>query len=300
MPILNYRPIKEKIMNNFTVIAEIGCTHIGSLDRAKKLAKLAKIAGADVVKTQKRNPKESVKKELWDQPHPNQMYAYGDTYLKHRENLELSINDHIKLKEYCESIDIKYSTSVWDMTSAREIVALNPKLIKIPSACNRNKELICYLFDNYSGEIHISTGMLTKQERINFGNWLTAEYLRKRSLDKNKLIIYHCTSGYPVPFDKIYLKNIALISSGNFPCGFSNHGYGIAMEPVAYTLGARYFERHFIDDRMFKHTDASCSLEPQGLSKLVRDLKAVSMALKIKPEELDEIEKEQRDKLRSS
>jgi len=287
-------------MNNFTVIAEMGCCHIGKLDRAKELARLAKICGADVIKTQKRNPKESTKKELWDKPHPNEMYAYGKTYLEHRENVELPIEDHYKLKEYCAEIGITYSTSIWDMTSAREIVELNPKLVKIPSACNQNYELLTYLFDNYDGEIHISTGMLTKQERVNFGNWLTAEYIRKRGLDKNRLVIYHCTSGYPVPFDKLYLDNIKILSSGNFPTGFSNHGYGIAMEPVAYALGARYFERHFIDDRMFPHTDASCSLEPQGLSKLVRDLKAVSQALQTKPEELDDIEMVQRLKLRPS
>lgn len=287
-------------MNNFTVIAEMGCCHIGKLDRAKELARLAKICGADVIKTQKRNPKESTKKELWDKPHPNEMYAYGKTYLEHRENVELPIEDHYKLKEYCDEIGITYSTSIWDMTSAREIVELNPKLVKIPSACNQNYELLTYLFDNYNGEIHISTGMLTKQERVNFGNWLTAEYIRERGLDKNRLVIYHCTSGYPVPFDKLYLNNIKILSSGNFPTGFSNHGYGIAMEPVAYALGARYFERHFIDDRMFPHTDASCSLEPQGLSKLVRDLKAVSQALQTKPEELDDIEMVQRLKLRPS
>ena len=156
---------KGEHMDNFTVIAEIGCSHAGSLKRAKKLAKLAKLSGANVVKTQKRNPKESVKKELWNQPHPNQMYAYGNTYLKHRENLELSINDHIELKKYCDDIDIIYSTSVWDMTSTKEIVALNPKLIKIPSACNDRRDIMTYLFNNYQGEIHISTGMLTIDER---------------------------------------------------------------------------------------------------------------------------------------
>jgi N-acetylneuraminate synthase len=286
-------------MNDFTVIAEIGCSHGGSLERAKKLAKLAKLSGAHIVKTQKRNPKESVKKELWDQPHPNKMYAYGDTYLKHRENLELSINDHIELKEYCESIDIIYSTSIWDVTSTREIVALNPKLIKIPSACNDRTDIMKYLLNNYNGEIHISTGMLTTDEREELCYFLTNEY-RDRKLDESKLVVYHCTSGYPVPFEKLYLGDIYnLAESWGFQIGFSNHGKGIAMEPAAYALGARYFERHFIDDRMYPHTDASCSLEPQGLSKLVRDLKAVSQALQCKPDELDEIEKEQRDKLRS-
>jgi N-acetylneuraminate synthase len=286
-------------MNDFTVIAEIGCSHGGSLERAKKLAKLAKLSGAHIVKTQKRNPKESVKKELWDQPHPNKMYAYGDTYLEHRENLELSINDHIELKEYCESIDIIYSTSIWDVTSTREIVALNPKLIKIPSACNDRTDIMKYLFNNYNGEIHISTGMLTTDEREELCYFLTNEY-RDRKLNEDKLVVYHCTSGYPVPFEKLYLGEVHnLAENWGFQIGFSNHGKGIAMEPAAYALGARYFERHFIDDRMYPHTDAACSLEPQGLSKLVRDLKAVAQALHYKPDELDQIEKEQRDKLRS-
>ncbi len=142
-------------MDNFTVIAEIGGTHIGSLERAKKLAKLAKLSGAHVVKTQKRNPKESVKKELWNQPHPNQMYSYGKTYLKHRENLELSIEEHAELKKYCESINIEYSTSVWDITSTKEVIKLNPKFIKIPSACNKNEDIFNLLINDYKGQIHI-------------------------------------------------------------------------------------------------------------------------------------------------
>jgi N-acetylneuraminate synthase len=300
MPIVNYRSNRRKFMNNFTVIAEIGCTHIGSLDRAKKLAKLAKISGADVVKTQKRNPKESTNPELWNIPHPNEMYSYGKTYLEHRENVELPIEDHYKLKKYCNNIDIIYSTSIWDMTSAREIVRLNPKIIKIPSACNDRTDIMKYLFSNYDGEIHISTGMLTAKERNELYGFLVTEYLRNRQLDASKIIIYHCTSGYPVPFSQLYLKEIIDLDMGFFPVGFSNHGYGIAMEPVAYALGARYFERHFIDDRMFPHTDASCSLEPQGMSKLVRDLKAVSQALQLQPKKLDKIEQDQKDKLRSA
>ena len=111
-------------MKDFTIIAEIGGTHIGSISRAKKLAKLAKLAGADVLKTQKRNPKECVRKELWREPHPNEMFSYGRTYLDHRNNLELSIEQHAELKGYCNSIDIRYSTSVWDITSAKEVIKL--------------------------------------------------------------------------------------------------------------------------------------------------------------------------------
>jgi N-acetylneuraminate synthase len=279
-------------MNNFKVIAEIGCTHVGNLDRAKKLARLAKLCGADVVKTQKRNPKESTNKDLWDKPHPNEMYAYGKTYLEHRENVELPIEDHYRLKEYCDDIGIEYSTSVWDMTSTKEIVELNPKLIKIPSACNNDKTILKYLLTNYDGQVHVSLGMLNRLERLE-----VCEYL---SNYKSRVVVYHCTSGYPVPFSQLYLKEIPTLKYIFQEIGFSNHGKGIAMEPVAYALGARYFERHFIDDRMFSHTDASCSLEPQGLSKMIRDLKAIEEALKHKPDELDDIEMVQRLKLRPS
>lgn len=282
-------------MDNFKVIAEIGCTHIGSLDRAKELAKLAKLCGAHVLKTQKRNPKESTNKELWDKPHPNQMFAYGKTYLEHRENVELPIADHYKLKKYCEEIGIEYSTSVWDITSVKKIIELNPNMIKIPSACNNHFAMIEYLFSNYSGEIHISTGMLNLKEREVLYEQLllyTTEY------NINRLVVYHCTSGYPVPFKQLYLNEIRELTKLFSNVGFSNHGYGIATEPVAYCLGARYFERHFIDDRMFPHTDASCSLEPQGLSKVVRNLKATAEALEYKPDELDDIENVQRLKLR--
>lgn len=275
----------------FTVIAEIGCTHIGSLERAKELAKLAKICGANILKTQKRNPKESVKKELWDSPHPNELFAYGKTYLEHRENIELPITDHYELKKYCEEIGIDYSTSVWDMTSAKEVVTLNPKTIKIPSALNKNDELLNFLLQNYHGQIQISNGMLNYNERIALECKLLPH--------KDRIVIFHCTSGYPVPFDQLHLYDIQNLAR-TFPnVGFSNHGYGIAMEPVAYSLGAKYFERHFIDDRMFRHTDASCSLEPQGLSKMIRDIKAVEKALTTKPIELEEIEVTQRNKLQT-
>ncbi|MFW6129809.1 MAG: N-acetylneuraminate synthase family protein, partial [Atribacterota bacterium] len=95
------------------IIAEIGCTHVGKMDRAKKLIDLAINSGANYVKLQKRCPYESTPKHWWNKPHPNQKFAYGQTYIEHRKNLELNIDQHIKLKKYCESNGIGYSTSVW-------------------------------------------------------------------------------------------------------------------------------------------------------------------------------------------
>ena len=277
-------------MKKAIVIAEIGCSHIGNIERAKKLIKLAKNSGAEVAKFQKRNPTESTPKNLRDKPHPNELFAYGSTYLEHRINLELNIEQHKELQSFCNSIDIQYATSVWDFTSAKEIIALNPILIKIPSACNTNINLINYILENYNGEVHLSLGMLTPNERNdilnNFYNF------------KHRIVIYHCTSIYPCPFDKLYLNEIKELSKQWPRVGFSNHGFGIAADIAAYMLGATYIERHFIDDRTFRHNDAAASLEPVGLFKLCRDLKAINASLSIRPDILSEDENKQKQKLK--
>ena len=150
--------------NKPKIIAEIGCNHKGDLDIAFELIKSAKDCGADVAKFQKRNSKELLTEEQYNMPHPNPINSYGDTYGAHREFLEFSLEEHLKLKEYCEKINVDYSTSVWDITSAKEISQLNPDLIKVPSACNNHFDMLAVLRDEYNGDVHISLGMTTKDE----------------------------------------------------------------------------------------------------------------------------------------
>lgn len=278
------------------VISEIGCNHKGKLDIAFELIKLSKDCGADVAKFQKRNPKELLTEEQYNAPHPNPINSYGETYGEHREFLEFSLDEHKKLQEYSKDIEIDYSTSVWDTTSAKEIVQLKPNLIKVPSACNNHFQMLEILRDDFDGDVHISLGMTTKEEEkdiINFFN-------NKNSLDR--LIIYSCTSGYPVPFNQTCLLEISrLIKSykGKVKAiGFSGHHLGIAIDISAYTLGADWVERHFTKDRTWKGTDHAASLEPMGLSKLTRDLNATHDSLKFKDNEILEIEAPQRDKLK--
>jgi len=275
------------------VVAEIGATHIGSVERAKSLIRLAALCGANYVKLQKRNPEDSVPAQLRDQPHPNEKFSYGKTYLEHRKKLELSLDEHIELREYCDSIGIGYSTSVWDICSAREIISLNPDFIKVPSACNMDTGLIGVLSTEYQGDIHLSTGMISKQEKTDLYKMLSQLNL------KDRLVIYHCTSEYPCPFENLYLLEIERLRwAPSKAVGFSNHGFGISSDVVAYALGAQWIERHFIDDRTFRHTDASASLEPDGLRRLCRDLKAIRKALANKGDEITKDELEQRNKLR--
>lgn len=280
------------------VIAEIGCNHKGEMEIAKELIKIAKIfCNADSVKFQKRNNKELLTEDQYNAPHPNPANSYGDTYGAHREYLEFDVNQHAELKAYCEEIGIVYSTSVWDTTSAKEIASLNPEYIKIPSACNNNYDMLGWLCDNYKGEIHISTGMTTKGEADDLVNFFTSK-------GRNKdLVLYNCTSGYPVPFEDVCLLDINLLIEKYGDkvkhIGFSGHHLGIAVDVAAYTLGANIIERHYTIDRTWKGTDHAASLEPEGLRKLCRDLKAVSKALTFKSQDILPIEQVQRDKLKN-
>jgi N-acetylneuraminate synthase len=280
------------------VIAEIGCNHKGEMTLAKELIKIAKIFGnADAVKFQKRNNVELLTEEQYKAPHPNPTNSYGETYGAHREYLEFDVHQHAELKTYCEDLGIVYSTSVWDTTSAQEIASLNPEFIKIPSACNNNFEMLTWLCSNYQGEIHISTGMTTKNETDEL-----VAFFESKGRTKD-LVLYNCTSGYPVPFSDVCLLDINLLIQkyGNKVkhIGFSGHHLGIAVDVAAYTLGANIVERHYTLDRTWKGTDHAASLEPEGLRKLSRDLKAVHEALQFKNQDILPIEQVQRDKLKN-
>lgn len=281
------------------IIAEIGCNHKGDIELAKQFIKVAKeFCKVDAVKFQKRDIETWANRypELYNAPHPNPENSYGDTYKSHRKYLEFNLEQHKELKKYCEQLGIIYSTSVWDIKSAREIASLNPQFIKIPSACNTNLEMIEWLCDNYDGDIQISTGMTTSKEIDD----IVALFTKKGKNDK--LVLYNCTSGYPVPFEDICLLEITKLKNkyeGKVKqIGFSGHHLGIAVDVSAYTLGAEIIERHFTLDRTWKGTDHAASLEPDGMRRLVRDLNAVHKALTYKKEEVLPIEQVQRRKLK--
>jgi len=285
----SYRPPK--------VIAEIGCNHKGDMTVARELISAAAVFGkADVAKFQKRNPNELLSTEQYSAPHPNPMHAYGSTYGAHREFLEFSAVQHRQLQEWCVEFGIEYSTSVWDLTSAREISELQPKFLKIPSACNTHTEMIRYLCDNFSGEIHVSLGMTSRREEEELIDLFSE---KKRVAD---VVLYSCTSGYPVPFEDVCLLEILRLRNayGNSvrAIGFSGHHLGIAVDIAAYALGAEWVERHFTYDRTWKGTDHAASLEPDGLRRLVRDLRAVYLSMTTKTQEVLPIEQVQRKKLK--
>ena len=126
------------------IVAEIGCNHMGQETLALEMITRAHAAGAHVVKFQKRCPREMLTPQQYDAPHPNPTNAYGPSYGAHREFLELDVDAHARLKQHCESLGIVYSTSVWDVTSARAIVALRPEFLKVGSPSNLHFDMQAY------------------------------------------------------------------------------------------------------------------------------------------------------------
>merc|ERR1712066_1195401 len=148
------------------------------------------------------------------------------------------------------------------------------------------------------GEVHISTGMTTKEEIEDIIKF----WEQGKGDAKNRLVLYNCTSGYPVPFKDVCLLDIRTLhlKYGHRvkAIGFSGHHLGIAIDIAAYALGAERNERHFTKDRTWKGTDHAASLEPAGLSKLIRDLQATHTALSFKQTDILDLEKATRAKLK--
>lgn len=279
------------------VIAEIGCNHKGDFEIAKEMIAFAKdFCNMDAVKFQKRNNKELLTEEQYNARHPVPYNSYGETYGAHREFLEFNIEQHRELKEYCDKKGIIYGCSVWDMTSAKEIASLNPEFIKIPSASNNHIEMLTWLCDNFKKEIHISLGMTTREEE----NQLI-DLLRKKGRMKD-VVLYACTSGYPVPFEDACLLEIRrlyeLYAKEVREIGFSGHHGGQAIDTAAYALGATIIERHFTLNRTWKGTDHAASLEPEEIRRLKINLGYVYDAMQYKKEEILPIERPQREKLK--
>ena len=279
------------------VVAEIGCNHKGDFAVAlEMIATAAQFCRVDVVKFQKRDVATLLTREQYAAPHPNPQHAYGQSYGAHREALEFTLDQHRALKAHCEALGVEYATSVWDEVSAREIASLRPKRLKVPSASNLNWPMLSFLANAFEGEIHISLGMTAPEEEEE----IVAFFDRRGRL--GDVVLYACTSDYPVAFENLHLHEITRLRErygGRIRAvGFSGHHLGIAADVAALALGAAWFERHFTLDRTWKGTDHAASLEPDGLRRLTRDLAAVTLALRHKPAPILDCERPQRDKLK--
>ena len=253
------------------IIAELGINHQGDLNIMKKLITTAKDCGANFVKGQKREPKKYLSKKQYNMPYDN-VNSFGSTYGEHKENLEFSVQQWEELFTYSEDIGIKIFTSVFDVTSAKNMNKLGMEIFKIGSGEVTNLELLQEI-KSYNKPIIISTGMSTLEE-------IDAAI---DIFDQNDdLVLMHTTSCYPCIETDINLRILETIKNRyNFPIGLSGHyvqGSG-AIESAAFALGATWFERHFTLDRTMKGTDHAASLEDAGLIRVIKSIRSVENAM---------------------
>ncbi|MCG3198747.1 MAG: N-acetylneuraminate synthase family protein [Candidatus Omnitrophica bacterium] len=251
------------------IIAEIGLNHNGQLHLAKALVDIAIQAGVDAVKLQKRSLRDLYRNELLDTPEKGEKgFQYILPFL---QEFELSDSDFREVSRYCKERQITFLCTPWDRPSADLLEALEVPAYKVASADLTNLDLLEYLCGK-GKPLLISTGMASETEIE-----ATCGFVRERGVP---FALLHCNSTYPAPFRNLNLSYIPEMQRKfGVPVGYSGHEKGIAVSVVAASLGACVIERHLTLDRTLRGPDHASSLEPQGLARLVRDIRIAEEAL---------------------
>lgn len=247
------------------VIAEAGVNHNGSIQIAKELVDIAADSGADAVKFQKRKLKETYVEDIVDDPAIAEMgVEYTVSNLK---DVLLTDEQYREVAEYCDQQGIQFLCSPWDVDSVDYLEDIDIPVYKVGSPDMTNFVLLERLLET-GKPLLLSTGMSAEKEIER-----TVEFLRERSADFGLL---HCRSTYPAPFHNLNLDFMnELKRRYDVPVGYSGHERGIAVSSAAVAMGASVIERHFTLSRDMEGPDHSASLEPQGLEKLVRDIRNI-------------------------
>ncbi|MBQ8634971.1 N-acetylneuraminate synthase family protein [bacterium] len=261
--------IGNKIVGNSCpcfIIAEIGINHNGCLETAKKLINVAHAYGCDAVKFQKRTVEEVYTKEELAMPRQS---VFGDTNGDLKRGLEFGYNEYKEIDKHCKNLGILWFASCWDKKSVDFMEQFDVCAYKIPSALITDIELLEYT-KKTNKPLLISTGMSTMEE--------IDKAIDIVGLDNT--IIYHCTSTYPSENSELNLKVITNFKEKyDCPIGYSGHEKGIVSSAIAVVLGACSVERHITLDRTMWGSDQAASLEPEGLRKMVRDIRNVKTFL---------------------
>ncbi|CAN1593658.1 SpsE Sialic acid synthase [Candidatus Pelagibacterales bacterium] len=248
------------------IISEIGINHNGDIDLCKKLIRISKEAGVDAVKFQKRTIDIVYSKDELDKFRES---PFGKTNRDLKKALEFEKDQYEEIDKLCAELDLDWTCSCWDENSLVFLNKFNPKFIKIASASLTDKNLLKKHVEA-NVPIILSTGMSTMEQ--------IEEALK--ILGTKNTILLHCTSTYPGKTEELNLKVIQTLKDKfNVPVGYSGHETGIATSVCAVALGACVIERHVTLDRSNWGSDQSASLEPNGLKRMVRDIREFELAL---------------------
>ena len=249
------------------IIAEIGINHNGDIEIAKQLMDVAVETGCDAVKFQKRTPEICVPEEQKSIPRET---PWGSmTYFEYKKRIEFEQPEYEQIDAYAKKIGIDWFASPWDVPSVDFLEGFNVPCQKIASACLTDSELLTAVNKTKTTTI-LSTGMSSIEE-IDKAVSL---------LNKVPLAIAQATSTYPAEASELNLRAIQTFAEKyKVPVGYSGHERGLQVTIAAVALGATFIERHITLDRSMWGTDHSASLEPEGLKKLVRDIRIIELAL---------------------
>jgi N-acetylneuraminate synthase len=242
------------------VVAEIGINHNGDIDLAKRLISVAVAAGCDAVKFQKRTVEVVYTAEELAKPREN---PFGTTNGDLKHALEFGQDEYEEIDAFCRSVKMTWFGSPWDEKSVDFLEQFNVPAHKIASASLTDDDLLRHV--RKTGKpIILSTGMSTYAEIDH-----AVEVLGKRDL-----VLLHTTSTYPANYDELNLRAIPTMAERyDVPVGYSGHETGIPTSVCAVALGACCVERHITMDRAMWGSDQAASLEPNGISRLVRDIR---------------------------
>jgi N-acetylneuraminate synthase len=248
------------------VIGEIGINHNGDLGIARRLIDVAAIAGAQAVKFQKRTVDVVYTAEELAKPREN---PFGATNGDLKRGLEFGADQYQAIARYCDEKDVDWFASCWDEGSVDFIEQFSPPAYKIASASITDDSLLKH-HRKTGRPLIVSTGMCTMAQIDH----------AVEVLGKDQLVLLHTTSAYPAKVGDLNLRMIPLLRERyGVPVGYSGHEVGLASSFAAVALGACMVERHITLDRAMWGTDQSASVEPQGLMKLVRDIRVIEQSL---------------------
>ncbi|MGE5628575.1 MAG: N-acetylneuraminate synthase [Solirubrobacterales bacterium] len=253
------------------IIAEAGVNHNGDVNIAKELVEAAAKAGADAVKFQTFKAENLVTKNAPKANYQEKTTGKGSQF-EMLKNLELSYQDHLLLKKYCEEKGILFISTPFDFESVDILEELNIPIYKIGSGDLTNIPLLRYIAKLRKPMI-ISTGM------ANLGEIETA-IEAVNNVGNSQISLLHCTSNYPASYESVNLKAmITLKNAFNLPIGYSDHTEGIEIPLAAVAMGAEIIEKHFTLDKNMEGPDHKASLNPVELKQMVQSIRNIERAI---------------------
>lgn len=263
-------------MSEVLIIAEAGVNHNGDIEKAMKLIDAAAVAGVDYVKFQTFKADQlvtkSAKKARYQSANMPDDEA-NDQYSMLKK-LELSEDDHYTLINYCKQKNVKFLSTAFDQESLKFLETLNLDFVKVPSGEITNLPYLRKIA-RQGKKVLISTGMATIEEIRQ-----TLDVMKHEGVKSEDIIVLHCNTEYPTPFEDANLRSMQQIKSiFNCEVGYSDHTPGIEASVAAVALGAKVIEKHFTLDKNLPGPDHKASIDPQELIDLVRSIRNIEKGL---------------------